>query len=217
MLRRLREPVNGLTHLAAAILAVGGLLLLLYLGRDSTTKTASLAVYGISLVLMFSASATYHLVRAGPKVLLLLRKLDHASIYLLIAGTYTPICLYYFSGFWRMGLLLIIWSLAFLGIAVKLLIIRAPRWVTAGVYLVMGWLALAGIGEILRSLPAGALIWLALGALFFTGGAVIYILKKPNLFPGVFGFHEVWHVFVILGALSHYVLVVAYVAAARGG
>jgi hemolysin III len=165
---------------------------------------------------MFSASATYHLVQAGPKVLLWLRKLDHSAIYLLIAGTYTPICLYYFSGFWRMGLLIVIWALAFLGIAVKLLIIRAPRWVTAGVYLVMGWLALAGMGEILRSLPAGALIWLLLGGLFFTGGAVIYILKKPDLFPGVFGFHEVWHIFVILGALSHFVLVAAYVAAARG-
>jgi hemolysin III len=81
----------------------------------------------------------------------------------------------------------------------------------------MGWMALAGIGEILRSLPLGALIWLLLGGLFFTGGAVIYILKKPDFVPGVFGFHEVWHIFVILGALSHYVLVAAYVAAPGAG
>jgi hemolysin III len=106
----------------------------------------------------------------------------------------------------------VIWSLALAGIAVKLLIIRAPRWVTAGIYLLMGWLAIAGIREIVARLPAGALVWLLLGGLFFTGGAVIYMLKKPNPYPGVFGFHEIWHIFVILGAFSHYLVMAAYIA-----
>jgi hemolysin III len=214
MIRKLREPVNGLTHLAAAIAAAVGLALLLYLARQNATKLASLAVYGSTLILMFSASAAYHLIRADPRVVLFLRKLDHSAIFLLIAGTYTPICLHFFTGSWRLGLLAVIWSLAVIGIGVKLFVIHAPRWLTAGVYLTMGWLSVAAMHEILSSLPMGALAWLLLGGMFFTGGAVIYILKKPNLFPGVFSFHELWHIFVILGAFSHYIVMAVYVAPA---
>lgn len=214
VIRRLREPVNGLMHLGAAVAAAIGSILLLYLARPSAPRLVSLSVYGATLVLMFSASAAYHLVTAGPRVILFLRKLDHSAIYLLIAGTYTPICLHFFTGFWRVGLLAVVWALAVLGIGVKLFVIRAPRWVTAAVYLAMGWLSLSAIREILVSLPPGALVWLLLGGLFFTGGAVIYVWKKPDLFPGVFGFHEIWHIFVILGAFSHFVLMAAYVAPA---
>ena len=163
---------------------------------------------------MFTASAVYHLVRAGPRIMLFLRKLDHSSIYLLIAGTYTPICLHYFTGMWRWAPLVIIWSLAIIGIAIKLFIIRAPRWVTAGVYLVMGWLAVVAARQVLASIPTSVLAWLLLGGLFFTGGAVIYILKKPDPLPGVFGFHEIWHIFVILGAFSHFIIMAAFVAPA---
>ncbi|MCX6027693.1 MAG: hemolysin III family protein [Chloroflexi bacterium] len=214
MFRRLREPVSGLTHLGAAVAALAGLIVLVYLARPSAAKVASLSLYGGTLVLMFSASAAYHMATAGPRMLLFLRKLDHSAIYLLIAGSYTPICLHYFTGFWRLGLTAIIWSLALVGIAVKLLIIRAPRWVTAGIYLMMGWLSIAALREMLATLPTGALVWLLLGGLFFTGGAVIYMLKKPDPYPGVFGFHEVWHIFVILGAFSHFVVMAAYVAPA---
>jgi hemolysin III len=206
--------VNGLTHLGAALVASIGLVALAYIAKDNPTNLASLSTYGLSLVLMFSASATYHLVNAGPSVTLFLRKLDHSAIYLLIAGTYTPICLHYFTGFWRFGFLTVIWSLALLGIAVKLVVIRAPRWLTAGLYLLMGWLSVAAVGEALSRVPPGALTWLLVGGLCFTGGAVVYILKKPNLFPGVFGFHEIWHIFVILGAFSHLALMLAYIAPA---
>jgi hemolysin III len=209
---KLREPVNGLTHLAAAILSLFGLVALLAIGHDSLVKVLALFIYGCSLVLMFSASAAYHLVDAGPRPMLGLRKLDHTSIYFLIAGTYTPICLRYFSGFWAWGVLVIIWSLALVGIVVKLFIVKAPRGLTAGIYLVMGWLCLMAIRQMLLFMPTGALIWLLLGGLFFTVGAVVYIAKKPDFFPGVFGFHEVWHIFVILGCLSHYILIAAYVA-----
>jgi hemolysin III len=212
VLRKLREPVNGLMHLGAAVTAAAGLIVLVYLAWGDTAKAAALALYGVTLVLLFSASATYHLAVTGPRALVFLRKLDHSAIYLLIAGTYTPICLHYFTGFWRLGILGVIWSLALAGIAVKLLIIRAPRWVTAGIYLLMGWLAIAGIREIVARLPTGALVWLLLGGLFFTGGAVIYIRKRPNPWPGVFGFHEIWHIFVILGAFSHYLVMAAYIA-----
>jgi len=197
--RKLREPVNGLTHLFAAILALLGLAGLLILGHDSLVKVIALLIYGFSLVLMFSSSAAYHLVKARPPIMQVLRKLDHTAIYALIAGTYTPICLHFFSGFWAWGMLVIIWGLALAGIVVKLFVIKAPRWLTAGIYLVMGWLSLMAIRQMLLFMPVGALVCLLLGGLFFTVGAVVYILKKPDFFPGIFGFHEIWHIFVILG------------------
>jgi hemolysin III len=212
VLRKLREPVNGLTHLSAAVAAAVGLVVLMYVGQDSLFKQASLFVYASSLVLMFAASAAYHLIQGGPRIRLLLRKLDHSSIYLLIAGTYTPICLRFFDGFWQWGIPAIIWSMALIGILVKLFIIHAPRWVTASVYLLMGWLSLVAVPEMLRAMPVGALAWLVLGGLLFTVGAAVYVAKKPDWFPGVFGFHEVWHVFVILGCLCHFIVIAAFVA-----
>ncbi len=212
ILHRLREPFNGLSHLAAAVLALPGAAWLVYLSRDDGGRLASLLIYGVGLVLMFSASAAYHLIPARPRVAQILRKLDHTAIYLLIAGTYTPICLRFFSGFWQWGLLATIWSLAIAGIGTKLFVLNAPRWITAGVYLAMGWLAMAGIREMLLHVPAGALAWLLAGGLLFTFGAVVYITKKPDFVPGVFGFHEIWHVFVVLGCLSHFIVMAAYVA-----
>ncbi len=212
MFKNLRDPVSGLTHLGAAIAAVVGLVVLLYLGRGNTLKEVSLLVYGISLVLMFLASALYHMIKSRPEVIQRLRKFDHSAIYLLIAGTYTPICLHFFSGFWRWGLLGIIWGMALAGIGVKLFVIKAPRWVTAGIYLLMGWLAISAIRQMLQSMPVGAFVWLLVGGLFFTIGAVVYITKKPDFWPGIFGFHEVWHILVILGCLSHFILVAAFIA-----
>ncbi len=212
MIKKFRDPVSGLTHLSAAIIATIGLGILLYIGRDNTVKLISFLIYGISLILMFSASAAYHLTKASQKVILILRKFDHSAIYLLIAGTYTPICLFFFSGFYRWGLLAIIWGIAVVGVAVKMFVINVPRWVNAGIYLLMGWLCILAIKPMLTSMPTGALVWLMVGGLFFTLGAVIYMTKIFDFVPGVFGFHEVWHIFVILGALSHFIVVLAYIA-----
>lgn len=212
MLSRLRDPVSGLTHLGAAIAAACGLVVLLFVGRDSISKVVSLTVYGISLILMFAASATYHLIKAGSQVTRVLRKLDHSAIYLLIAGTYTPICLHFFRGFWQWGLVGTVWLIAAAGITIKLFVLQAPRWVTAGSYLLMGWLALVAAKEIVATLPLGALVGLLLGGLLFTVGAVVYITRKPDFYPGVFGFHEVWHIFVILGCLCHFIVIAVFVA-----
>jgi hemolysin III len=214
MLSRIREPVNGLTHFFAAIAAALGLIALLVIGWGQVGKTISLTVYGVSLVLLFAASATYHMVKARPKVIETLRKLDHTAIYLLIAGTYTPICVVMFDGFWQWGMLAIIWSLALVGIVTKMFVIDAPRWVSAGVYLMMGWLSIAAVGEMLRVLPPGALAWLAAGGIIYTLGAIVYASKRLDFFPDKFGFHEIWHIFVILGALAHFVMIAVYVAPA---
>jgi hemolysin III len=209
---RFRQPTSGLTHLFTAGAALGGWIALLGRSGGDPGKIAALSVYGLSLVLMFGCSAAYHLIKAGPKGYILLRKLDHTAIYLLIAGSYTPICYLRFSGFWKWGLLAVIWSLAFIGIGVKIFVINAPRWLTAGVYVVMGWLAVLAVRPMLAALPLGALLWLAAGGIIYTLGAVVYILKKPDFVPNVFGFHELWHLFVILAALAHYIAIAGYIA-----
>ncbi|NOY98633.1 MAG: hemolysin III family protein [Chloroflexi bacterium] len=209
---KLRDPVSGLTHLVAAIVSTFGLIYLVVVAWGNTAKEVSLIVYGVSLIVMFASSATYHMVVSSPKITQVLRKVDHSAIYLLIAGTYTPFCVNAFTGFWKWGLLSIIWSLAAIGIGVKVFVINAPRWVSAGVYLIMGWMIVAATKEMLATLPAGALTWLLIGGLAYTFGAIIYITKKMDFVPGTFGFHEVWHVFVILGAAAHFVAILTYVA-----
>ena len=215
MISKLREPVNGLTHFFSAIVAVGGLIALLVIGWGNPGKEVSLAVYGVSVILLFAASATYHMVKARPQVIEILRKFDHSAIYLLIAGTYTPICFNMFTGFWQWGMLSIVWALALIGIGFKIFIIKAPRWLSAGIYVLMGWLCLLALKEMLAALPMAALVWLAVGGIIYTLGAVVYITKIFNFVPGKFGFHEVWHIFVILGALAHFMAVLVYIAPAN--
>ncbi len=207
MLKKFREPVNSLTHWSGAILALAGLIALLIVGWGTPLKVISLIIYGVSLIFLFSASATYHMVQVKDKALEIFRKVDHSAIYLLIAGTYTPFCINAFTGFWQWGMLSIIWSLAIIGIVVKIFIIRAPRWLNAGIYVAMGWLCVGASGQLLTALPAWVLTWLIIGGVTYTLGAVVYSTKMFNFAPGVFGFHEVWHIFVLLAAAAHFVAV----------
>lgn len=207
MLKKLREPVNSLTHWGGAILALIGLIALLIVGWDTPAKVISFAIYGVSLIFMFSASATYHMVRVKDKALEVFRKVDHAAIFVLIAGTYTPFCVNAFEGFWKWGMLTIIWSLALIGIVVKIFYIGAPRWLNAGIYVLMGWISVAAAGQMLAALPTWVFAWLIAGGVIYTLGAVVYATKIFNFKPGVFGFHEVWHIFVLIAAAAHYVAV----------
>lgn len=207
MLNKLREPVNSLTHWAGAALALGGLIALLVVGWGTPAKIISLTIYGVSLIAMFSASATYHMVRVKDRALEIFRKVDHSAIYLLIAGTYTPFCMNAFEGFWKWGMLTIIGSLALIGIIVKVFYIRAPRWLNAGIYVVMGWLSVGAAGQMLAVLPVWVFGWLIAGGVIYTLGAIVYTTKIFNFKPGVFGFHEMWHIFVLLAAGAQYVAV----------
>jgi hemolysin III len=207
MIKKLREPVNSLTHWGGAILALIGLIALLIVGWSTPAKIISLTIYGISLIAMFSASATYHMVRVKDKTLEIFRKEDHSAIFLLIAGTYTPFCINAFTGFWKWGMLSIVWSLALIGIGVKIFYIGAPRWVNAGIYVLMGWLSVTAAGQMLTALPTWVFAWMVAGGVIYTLGAIIYTTKIFNFKPGVFGFHEVWHIFVLLAAAAHFVAV----------
>ena len=207
IIKKLREPVNSLTHWGGAVFALIGLIALLIVGWSTPAKIISLTIYGVSLIAMFSASATYHMVRVKDKTLEIFRKIDHAAIFLLIAGTYTPFCINALSGYWKWGMLITIWSLAGIGIAIKIFYIRAPRWLNAGIYVVMGWISVAAAGEMLAALPIWIFVWLLIGGIIYTLGALVYITKIFNFVPGVFGFHEVWHLFVLLAAIAHFVAV----------
>jgi len=206
MLSRIREPFNGISHLAGAITAFFGGIALLLVGWTGTIRIISVIIYSISLISMFSASATYHLSNVKPRVEKILRKVDHSAIFLLIAGTYTPFCMNAFTGFWRWGFLSIIWGIAAIGIMVKIFYIGAPRWLNAAMYVLMGWISILAVRQ-MAALPLGALIWLIVGGVIYTFGAVVYATKIFNFAPGKFGFHEVWHLFVIGGALAHYISV----------
>ena len=156
MFNKFREPVNGLTHYFAAIAAVVGLGILLFASGADFLKQMSFTVYGASLTMLLLASASYHLIKADPSRIQFLRKIDHSAIYILIAGTYTPICMLLLRGFWQWGMLLIIWSLAVTGVAVKIFLIKTPRWVTVSIYLLMGWIGVIAIGELAQSVFSGS-------------------------------------------------------------
>jgi len=207
MFSKLREPVNSLTHLGGAIAALFGEFALLVIGWSGVAKITSVIIYGISLIAMFSASAVYHLAKVKPATLQILRKVDHSAIFLLIAGTYTPFCLIAFNGFWRWGLLAIIWTIAVVGIVVKIFYVKAPRWLNAVIYVIMGWLCVMAAPQMPSVLPVRTIVWLFIGGVIYTLGAVIYATKMFNFVPGKFGFHEVWHIFVLLGASAHFISV----------
>ena len=207
MFKNIREPVNSLTHWAGAVLAIIGLIALLTISWGTPAKMISVAIYGASLIFLFSASATYHTVNRKDRVLEIFRKVDHAAIFLLIAGTYTPFCVLGFSGFWQWGMLTIVWFLALIGIVVKIFYIHSPRWLNAGIYVLMGWIGIAAAGQIFTALPLWVIGWLVAGGVIYTLGAVVYSTKLFNFVPGVFGFHEIWHIFVMIVAAAHFVAI----------
>jgi hemolysin III len=204
---KIREPVNAISHIIGAVSALVASCLLLFCNATTPARTIAVIIYSLSLVVLFGASGIYHAISAKPGTIEILRKIDHSAIYSLIAGTYTPFCVIAFVGFWRWGFLSIIWALALAGIMVKVFIIRTPRWLTAGLYVVMGWLCIIATHELLLRLLPVTLGWLLAGGILYTLGAVIYITRKGDLFPGVFGFHEIWHIFVLLGATAHFLAV----------
>jgi len=210
---KFREPVSGLTHLGGALAAAVGLVLLLIKGikTGNTWAIAGFLIFGISMILLYTSSALYHLLKVSESAILNLKKLDHSMIYVLIAGTYTPICLAGLEGFWRWGPFIIIWGLALAGIAAKLMWINTPVWLSNTFYLIMGWVGIFLFPKLFSLLPSSFIIWLITGGLFYTIGAFIYGLKRPDPFPNVFGHHEIWHLFVLAGTFSHFWAIYAYI------
>lgn len=200
-----REPFNAYSHLVGVIGALIFMIaLLIRSDSDPFYFKFSFLLYGITVILMFGSSAIYHMVNVSFRTEELFRKIDHMMIYLVIAGSYTPICAITLEGSWRLWMLAGIWGFAVIGILKKVFWMSAPRWFSTALYLAMGWVSLVMYPKIWPLLPLGFFLWIFIGGLFYTIGAIIYGIQKPDPYPEVFGFHEIWHLFVMGGAFSHF-------------
>ena len=207
-----REPINAFSHMAGALASVVGLTLLVVVAalKAGVWHIVSFSIFGLALVLMYTASALYHSLYLSPTGLLRLKRLDHIMIFMLIAGTYTPLCLVPLRGPWGWSLFGTVWGMALAGIVLKVFFINIPRWVSTAIYLAMGWLCVVAVYPLVVTLSTGCLFWLALGGLFYTIGAVIYGVKRPDPWPAILGFHEIWHFFVLAGSVCHFWVVFRY-------
>jgi len=205
-----RDTVSGMTHLVAAVIAIVGTVFLVTTSNGGAMETTSKLIFGLSMVLLFAASATYHLVRAPEKLINTLKKVDHSMIYVLIAGTYTPVVSICFTGALQLGYLIGIWGLALLGIVFKVFYAGRFRIVSTLLYIIIGWSIIFAIVPLFRVVGVGGLVLLLIGGAFYSVGAIFYMLKKPN-FSKNFGFHELFHVLIILAAATLYALVLVYV------
>ena len=217
-----RDPYDGLrpwsavTHGVGAALAVAGTVLLSVRSalRGLGPWASAFSIYGASMILLYTASTLYHCLNTPVRGRLALRKWDHCSIYLLIAGTYTPLCLMPLRtvGAWGWTLFGVIWALAIAGIVMTMFWVNSPRWVTSGVYLFMGWLAVIALYPLWTALGGKGLFWLLLGGVLYTVGGVLYALKWPGRDNPRFGCHEIFHVFIVLGSAAHFMLMYHVVA-----
>lgn len=213
MLKKFREPVNGLTHLFGVLLSIIGLIALLVHSnlKGDSNRGLIFSIFGASLILLYSASSIYHLSNFKENVIRILRKIDHSMIFVLIAGTYTPICVIVLKNILGISLLLSIWGFAIAGIIIKIFFFNAPRWLSTLLYVLMGWAAVIAIVPLTKTLPSAAIFWLFAGGIMYTIGAVIYATKRPKINLKLLGFHEIFHLFVLAGSLCHYWLMFKYV------
>jgi hemolysin III len=205
-----RPVLRGTLHLGAALVAPFGLALMLRMSESARAYVGA-AIFGATLIACFGVSASYHLGRWRGSLHRSMKRIDHAMIFALIAGTYTPFCLLVLGGGWGISMLSVVWTIAGAGMLLKIAWPDAPRWLSVGLYLGVGWLAIIAAAPIVSALPAAALAVLVLGGALYSLGAVTYALRRPDPNPRIFGYHEVFHALVVAGALTHFSLVTFYV------
>ena len=212
----IREPGSALTHFIAMLLALcAAVPLLVRAAVHSGAKSlTAMTVFMISMVLLYAASTIYHSVNCSGRILRIFRKMDHMMIFVLIAGTYTPVCLLTLPKPSGLMLLAAVWGIALVGIFIKGFWITCPKWFSSFLYIAMGWSCLSVLGQLFSLLPLHAFLWLLAGGLIYTAGGIIYALKLP-LFDArhpMFGLHEIFHLFVMAGSLCHFVFMFCYLA-----
>ena len=202
--------LRGVSHAVAFWLALAAAVILIVIAPDAGARTAA-AIYGAGLCALFGGSALYHRWRWDPRWRPLLRRVDHSTIFVFIAASYTPIGLLVLDGSLQVTILVIAWAGAIAGVAFSLVWIEAPRWLVAATYLGLGWVSVIALPELLDRLSAAPMILIGAGGLLYTTGAIVYALKRPNPWPRVFGFHEVFHAFVIAAAIVHFVAMAGWI------
>jgi hemolysin III len=198
-----------LHHVAFWVALVAGSILVAEV--DGAERRLAAVVFASSVAVCFGASALYHRVRWRPSVRVWMRRADHAGIYLLIAGTYTPVSLVALRGQWRPAVLGIVWAGAAVAIVVKFVWISAPRWLAASLGLALGWIAVVALPELVRNLDAAGVSLLAVGGLAYTAGAIVYARGRPDPVPAVFGYHELFHALTIVGVTCQYAAIAFFV------
>jgi hemolysin III len=201
------ERFNTASHFIGGILTILGTLLLVIRSNGDRVNIMLSIIYGVSNATLFFASAFCHSQKLYEDHRNRWSTLDQVAIYLMIAGTYTPITVFYLTGGWRLGILLAQWIFAGIGIILKLIKNSSPRWIIAGIYLIQGWMLIPIAKILLQTISPFNFSLIISGGFFYTVGVIFYVSKKPILKPGVFGSHELWHIFVLLGALSFYIIV----------
>ena len=186
------------------------LLLLLFIA-DSPRGVVGGAIFGASLIILYSTSVTYHLLPLGRRLRGLVRRLDHSNIYVFIAGSYTPFALKLLSNAWGIPVLSVVWGLAGVGIIITLAAPAAPRWIRVGLYLVLGWIGIVAISELVTALPGEAFAMLVLSGILFSIGGAMYATRRPDPFPSVFGYHEMFHSLQVAATAMIYSVVAIYV------
>ncbi len=214
MTKYIREPVNGITHLIGALLSILALIAMILKvngNNGSTQELIAILSFGIGMILLYSASSTYHSVIANPKVIMALKRLDHSMIFILITGSYAPYCLVALNN--KVGYILFatVSITSAIGIIFKLLWVTCPRWLSSTIYIIVGWFAVFAVYPISKVIDPMGVILLFLGGVMYTIGGVIYALKKDKIKIGVFGSHEIFHLFIMLGTLCHFISVYLYI------
>ena len=213
----IREPGSAITHFIAMMMAVFAatpLLIKAALSSDGKITLLALGIFCISMILLYGASATYHSLNISGKALRIFRKIDHMMIFVLIAGSYTPVCLIILGGKLGYTLLSVVWGIALFGMILKACWVTCPKWFSSVIYIAMGWVCLGVFGTLWNVLPHAAFGWLLAGGIIYTIGGVIYALKLP-IFNGkhkFFGSHEIFHLFVMGGSICHLIFMYLYVA-----
>ena len=212
----IREPGSAITHFIAMMLAVFAStpLLIKTAVSDSSVAFTAMVIFMLSMISLYGASALYHSVVVKDRMLRIFRKIDHMMIFVLIAGSYTPVCLIVLdkdSGYMLFG---IVWTIAVVGMVIKAVWITCPKWFSSILYIAMGWVCLGVFGPLWHTLPHGAFLWLLAGGVIYTAGGIIYALKLPvfNSRHRYFGSHEIFHLFVMGGSICHFIFMYLYVA-----
>ena len=212
----IREPGSAITHYIAMMLAMLGavpLLIKATLSQDIRHVVAML-IFIISMVLLYGASTLYHSVNLTGKALKVFKKIDHMMIFVLIAGSYTPVCMLVLEKTMGYPLLILVWTTAIIGMLIKMFWINCPKWFSSVIYIAMGWECVLVFQPLLETLPTGAFLWLLIGGIIYTIGGVLYALKIPFLdkIHKYFGLHEIFHLFIMGGSFSHFMFMFLYVA-----
>ncbi len=213
---KLREPGSAITHFIGALFsAIASIPLIIRATKTSSLiNVLAMIIFIVSMILLYTASTTYHSINLSAKVVKVFRKVDHMMIFVLIAGSYTPICLLVLKGNAGIAMLITIWGLAIIGILIKAFWITCPKWFSSVIYIGMGWTCIFTLSPLMEALSNSALLWLLAGGILYTVGGIIYALKLPifNSIHPAFGSHEIFHLFILAGSTCHFVFMYGFVA-----